>query len=135
MRTRGSHPHHQRSRPKHDTCHIRISLALAPAAGSATTASTLVLLALSALATDEPSCTPMKVAVIGATGGVGAHVARLAVEQGHHVIALARDPSKVAAAAAVKKPIDLANRDVDALASAIDGADIVLVSAQGLEAW
>ena len=41
--------------------------------------------------------TPMRIAVLGATGGVGAHVVRLALEQGHTVVALARDPSKIAA--------------------------------------
>ena len=66
------------------------------------------------------------IAVIGATGGVGAHVARLAVAQDHTVVALARDPSKVAADATEKKALDLASRDVDALAEAIKGADMVL---------
>lgn len=41
--------------------------------------------------------TPMRIAVLGATGGVGTHVVRLALEQGHTVVALARDPSKIAA--------------------------------------
>ena len=82
-----------------------------------------------ALVTAEPpACTEdaMKIAVIGATGGVGAHVARLAVEQGHNVIALARDPSKVNAKAHEKMSVDLANIDVKSLASAIKGADLVL---------
>ena len=87
-----------------------------------------LLLALAArTAAEEPSCTtPMRIAVIGATGGVGAHAARLAVEAGHTVIALARDGSKVAAKGAEKKDFDLKSKDVDALAAAIKGSDLVL---------
>ena len=68
----------------------------------------------------------MKIAVIGATGGVGAHAARLALEAGHAVVALARDGSKVAASATEKRDFDLKSRDVDALADAIRGSDLVL---------
>ena len=34
----------------------------------------------------------MRIAVLGATGGVGAHVVRLALEEEHTVLALARNP-------------------------------------------
>lgn len=36
-----------------------------------------------------------RIAVLGSTGGVGRHVVRLALEAGHTVIALARDPKEV----------------------------------------
>ena len=88
----------------------------------------LLALVVALVTAEPPACTEdaMKIAVIGATGGVGAHVARLAVEQGHNVIALARDPSKVNAKAHEKKSVDLASIDVKSLASAIKGADFVL---------
>ena len=56
------------------------------------------LLATARCEEEAQACsTPMRIAVLGATGGVGAHVVRLALEQGHTVVALARDPSKIAA--------------------------------------
>jgi uncharacterized protein YbjT (DUF2867 family) len=67
-----------------------------------------------------------RIAVIGATGGVGAHVARLAMEQGHHVIAVARDATKVTVPVSETRTLDLASRNVEATAAAIQGADIVL---------
>ena len=61
----------------------------------------------------------MTIAVIGATGGVGRHVVRLALEQGHTVVALARDPAKIVAPGdndkLRKEKLDLAQRDVDGL--------------------
>jgi putative NADH-flavin reductase len=39
----------------------------------------------------------MKLAVLGATGKTGAHVVRLALEAGHEVVALARDPAAIPA--------------------------------------
>jgi len=41
--------------------------------------------------------TPTKVALLGATGRIGGHVMKLALERGHEVHALARTPSKLAA--------------------------------------
>ena len=62
-------------------------------------AAILVFLLATARSEEEAQAcsTPMRIAVLGATGGVGAHVVRLALEQGHTVVALARDPSKIAA--------------------------------------
>ena len=66
----------------------------------------------------------MKIAVIGASG---AHVTRLAVEQGHTVVALARDPTKIAAAASEKHSMDLNDSDkVASLANVIQGCELVL---------
>ena len=72
----------------------------------------------------------MTIAVIGATGGVGRHVVRLALEQGHTVVALARDPAKIVAPGDSdklrKEKLDLAQRDVDGLSHALKGVDMVL---------
>ena len=71
----------------------------------------------------------MRIAVIGATGGVGAHVVRLALEQGHSVLALARDTSKISGQPdknLKKEKLDMKDRDADALATQLKGSDLVL---------
>ena len=68
----------------------------------------------------------MKVLIIGATGGTGRILLEKAVEQGHEVTALARNPSAVA-------PRDYRPRvlrgnvlDPDAVEAAVAGQDAVL---------
>lgn len=73
----------------------------------------------------------MTIAVIGATGGVGRHVVRLGLEQGHTVVAFARDPTKIASSEndnnkLRKEKLDLAQRDVGGLSQALGGVDLVL---------
>ena len=70
----------------------------------------------------------MRIAVIGATGGVGAHVVRLAVEQGHSVLALARDTDKIAGQNKhlKKEKLDMTDRDAEALSKQLKGYDLVL---------
>jgi len=75
------------------------------------------------------SCsTPMRIAVLGATGGVGAHVVRLALEQGHAVVALARDPSKIVASGDLMKKVafDVSLATAAELQASIEGTDFVL---------
>ena len=68
----------------------------------------------------------MKVLIIGATGGTGRILLEKAVEQGHEVTALARNPSAVA-------PRDYRPRvlrgnvlDPDAVEAAVSGQDAML---------
>jgi uncharacterized protein YbjT (DUF2867 family) len=70
----------------------------------------------------------MRIAVLGATGGVGAHVTRLALEQGHHVIAIARDITKIQAKGnhLETATLDLASDDGTQLEGLIKGSDLVL---------
>jgi putative NADH-flavin reductase len=67
----------------------------------------------------------MRVAVIGATGGVGAAILEQAIASGHAVTALVRDSEKLKAHPAVA-PIVGDIRDADAVARAVEGADAVL---------
>ena len=97
---------------------------------AATTAALLSLLAVGAAA-ESTTCSDagMRIAVIGATGGVGAHVVRLALEQGHSVLALARDTSKISGEPGKnlkKEKLDMKDRDADALATQLKGSDLVL---------
>jgi len=73
----------------------------------------------------------MKLTIIAATGGVGRQVLRQALNAGHEVTAVARDPAKLpaevlAAGTARVVTADLAGPDAQALESAVAGADAVL---------
>ena len=88
------------------------------------------LLSFVAAAAAEPeSCAPMKIAVLGATGGVGKHVVRLALEAGHSVTAIAREPSNIIPSQHPNlhnSKFDMQTRAVDDLADVIRGSDLVL---------
>ena len=73
----------------------------------------------------------MKLTIIAATGGVGRHLLRQALDAGHDVTAAARNPAKLppellAGGAARAATADLANPGPQALESAVAGADAVL---------
>lgn len=71
----------------------------------------------------------MRIAVVGATGGIGAHVVRLALEQGHTVVALARDPSKITASGTLLRTaaFDVSSaKATNVLGSSLKGTDLVL---------
>ncbi|WP_028922172.1 NAD(P)-dependent oxidoreductase [Pseudonocardia acaciae] len=67
----------------------------------------------------------MKLTIVAATGGIGAHLLRQSVAAGHDVTPVVRDPAKLP----VPTPAvtaDLATAGPDTLAPALDGADAVL---------
>ncbi|MDR2877192.1 MAG: NAD(P)-dependent oxidoreductase [Chromatiales bacterium] len=67
----------------------------------------------------------MKIALVGATGFVGAAVLKEAAARGHVVTAIARNPAKVPASAVVTaKSMDV--MDGDALKAAFTGQDVVI---------
>ena len=70
----------------------------------------------------------MKLAIIAATGGVGQQLLRQALDAGHDVTAVARNPAKLPAAQRQTRIItaDLADPDPAALEAAIAGTDAVL---------
>jgi putative NADH-flavin reductase len=69
----------------------------------------------------------MKIALIGATGNVGQRVVKEATDRGHDVVAIARDPSKLAPQAGVT-PVKADMTDEAQLQSAIADADAVVLS-------
>lgn len=68
----------------------------------------------------------MKIALIGATGFVGAEVLKEALDRKHTVLAIARDTSKIEINSnlLIKKAVDVKN--VDELSQAIAGSDVVI---------
>jgi putative NADH-flavin reductase len=67
----------------------------------------------------------MKIALIGATGFVGAPLVAELLQRGHQVTALARNPSKLAAHAKLTaRTLDV--NDPDAVAAAVKGHDAVI---------
>jgi putative NADH-flavin reductase len=67
----------------------------------------------------------MRLCIVAATGGIGRHLLRQAIEAGHDVTAVVRSPEKIT------EPVrgiraDLADPDVPALTEAVDGADAIL---------
>ena len=68
----------------------------------------------------------MRVALFGGTGRIGGQVLAWAVESGHQVTALARDPAGLAVPAAALTVVIGDVTDPAAVQQAVDGADIVL---------
>jgi len=68
----------------------------------------------------------MKIALIGATGFVGAAVLKEALDKGHEVIALARHPENIEVENENLTAIAVDVFDTDALAEALKGSDIVI---------
>ncbi|WP_312568650.1 NAD(P)H-binding protein [Comamonas sp.] len=67
----------------------------------------------------------MQVALIGATGFVGAAVLNELLERGHQVVALVRDPAKLAARAGLRV-VQADVMDAQAVQQAVQGSDAVL---------
>lgn len=67
-----------------------------------------------------------KIALIGATGFVGAAVLKEAVDRGHTVTAIARDPSKIKLTNDHVTGVAVDAMDTDALAAVLKGHDIVI---------
>ncbi len=67
----------------------------------------------------------MKLTIVAATGGIGKHLVQQAVAAGHEVTAVARRPRDLPPGVRTVA-VDFAQPDLEALASAVRGADAVL---------
>lgn len=76
----------------------------------------------------------MRILIIGATGGTGRELVRQALERGHHVTALARDPARITDAHERLTVVKGDAMDPASLAPAIRGQDAV-VCALGHKRW
>ena len=71
----------------------------------------------------------MKIALFGATGHIGSHVLRLALDQGHQVNALVRDRSRIDAHAATACRVIVGSiENPTSVGYALDGAEAVIVT-------
>lgn len=69
----------------------------------------------------------MKLTVLGATGGTGRHVVRRALDAGHHVTAVVRDPARLAIGAGDRLEVVTADSlDPEAIGPAVSGRDAVI---------
>lgn len=81
---------------------------------------------------------PMKVAVLGASGGTGSEITRRLLDNGHEVIAIARNPHRVKKRVGSQPAnrigslkiveLDVMDVEVGVLAETIEGCDMVMVS-------
>ncbi|MEZ9233395.1 NAD(P)-dependent oxidoreductase [Vibrio amylolyticus] len=72
----------------------------------------------------------MKVAVLGASGWIGSHVANEAKSRGHQVSALVRNPSKIDDPDVNVFTVDL-NKNINDLVSALTDVDVLIASVGG----
>ncbi|GAA1884421.1 NAD(P)-dependent oxidoreductase [Asanoa iriomotensis] len=69
----------------------------------------------------------MKITVLGATGGTGQHVVRRALDAGHHVTAVVRDPARLPIAADPRLEVVTADAfDAESISAAVTGRDAVV---------
>lgn len=68
----------------------------------------------------------MKLTVFGATGGTGRHIVDQALEAGHHVTAVVRNPQRMPVSHPRLERVTVGIADADALVPAVRGRDAVL---------
>jgi putative NADH-flavin reductase len=68
----------------------------------------------------------MKLFILGATGGIGRHLVRRLLEQGHSVTAYVRSPQKIGTAHASLQVVPGDVFDADEMAGAMAGHDAIL---------
>lgn len=68
----------------------------------------------------------MQLTVLGATGGIGRHLVRHALADGHRVTAVVRDPARLGLTHERLTPARADALDAGSLATVVDGADAVL---------
>ena len=92
----------------------------------------LSLLCVPAYAASAPGAKSSKILIFGATGKVGSQVLNEALNRGHYVTAISRDPSKISVS---HEHLSTAQGDVldpENVAALTAGQDVVIVSVRGV---
>jgi putative NADH-flavin reductase len=75
---------------------------------------------------------PLDIVVYGATGEVGSHIVREALDRGHRVIAVSREPSKVEMRHANLSVVKGDLLDKESVVETVTGNDVVILSVRGV---
>jgi putative NADH-flavin reductase len=93
---------------------------------------TLVLLVVSGRAAEEAGPDSLKILVYGATGKVGSHVVDEALNRGHLVTAVSRDPSRITQIRDNLSAVQGDILDPESVASLAVDQDVIIVSVRGI---
>jgi putative NADH-flavin reductase len=75
---------------------------------------------------------PLDIVIYGATGEVGSHVVREALDRGHHVFAVSRHPETIDSTHPNLTPVEGDLLDKESIAGIVTGKDVVILSVRGV---
>lgn len=93
---------------------------------------TFILIVGSGHAAEEAGSDSLKILVYGATGKIGRHVVDEALNRGHLVTAVSRDPSRITQIHDNLSAVQGDILDPESIASLVVGQDVVIVSVRGI---
>jgi len=92
----------------------------------------LVLVSVTGLAIEETESDGLKILVYGASGKVGTHVVKEALNRGHEVTAVSRDPSNITQIHDHLLVVQGNILDRKSIAGLVVGQDVVIISVRGI---
>ncbi len=93
---------------------------------------TLVLVVSSAHAAEEAESDSLKILVYGATGKIGRHIVNEALNRGHFVTAVSRDPSRITQTHDNLSAVQGDILDSESIANLLVEQDVVFISVRGI---
>jgi len=93
---------------------------------------TYVLIASGQASADDSGSNRLKILVYGASGKVGTHVVEVALERGHQVTAVSRDPSRITRRDPQLVVVKGNILDPVSVAELVAGQDVVIISVRGV---
>jgi putative NADH-flavin reductase len=96
------------------------------------TALMLVLIASHGHAAEETAAVSLKILVYGATGKVGTHVVNEALNRGHSVTAVSRDPARITRVHESLSAVQGDVLDLESIAGLVPDQDVVIISVRGV---